>query len=88
MIDFPFAAASPTSKAAFHCLYWSPNFTIKMSVSFNNTEFLIEFMAAPFLSCQNLFGSLPKIFTPQSSEFEWFVFGELIINYVYCELMK
>ena len=75
MIDLFNADAYPASKAAFHCLYFSPNLTTTTSLSFIDFLVLIELIFAPFLSFQKFFSSAPKISTPQSSDEEWSVTG-------------
>jgi len=62
------AAAYPASKAAFHCLYFSPNLTITTSEFSISFLVLIAFNLAPLLSFQNWVSSFPKISTPQLSD--------------------
>ena len=69
IIDLLRAAAYPASKAAFHCLYFSPNLTITKSQSWIDFLVLIEFILAPFWSFQKFFSSPPNISTPTLSEF-------------------
>ena len=62
------AAAKPASKAAFHCLYFSPNLTITISASLIAFLVFIELILAPLLSFQKFFSSCPNISTPQLSD--------------------
>ena len=75
MRDLFKADAYPASKAAFHCLYFSPKRTTTISAF--SIEFLVRiaFILAPLLSCQNFFSSSPSIFTPTSSDNSWLVVG-------------
>ena len=68
MRDLFKADAYPASKAAFHCLYFSPKRTTTISAFSIAFLVRIAFILAPLLSCQNFFSSLPSIFTPISSD--------------------
>ncbi len=73
--DLPYAAAMPASKAAFHCLYFSPKRTTTTSACSIPRRVRIALTIAPLRSCQNLSSSAPRIATPQSSLAAWSVTG-------------
>eukprot|EP00964_Phaeocystis_antarctica_P138288 scaffold102963_cov71-Phaeocystis_antarctica.AAC.3 len=67
MIGLPRAAANPASKAAFHCLYFSPKRTTTMSASSSSVFVRMAFMVAPRRSQFGRSSSMPRTTAPQSS---------------------